>query len=237
MNEAINIDGLTFEVKRSKRRKTIGVTVERDASLVAHLPEGASIDQASELIKTKLVWIHQKLANHNGAGRESVFRRPEFVDGEGFYFLGHHYRLKLVDPDPAEGPVPTIRFEGDRLMFRREQATSGEKRIAEYYTRAANPYLNDAVRKWKNVVCVEPACYVQVMDLGFRWGSCSADGTLNFHWRVMQLPPQVIDYVVVHELAHLKIADHSPAFWHEVHRALPSYQAHRDWLRERGGDL
>jgi len=237
MNEAIKIDDLTFEVRRSKRRKTIGVTVERDASLVAHLPEDTSIDQASELIRTRLVSIYQKLASHDGARRESVFRCPEFVDGEGFYFLGQHFRLKLVDSDPAEDPVPTVRFEGDRLLLRREQQTAGEKRIAEYYIRAANVYLNEAVRKWKNVVGVEPARYVQVMDLGFRWGSCSADGTLNFHWRVMQLPPQVIDYVIVHELAHLKVADHSPGFWREVRRALPNYQVHRDWLRQKGGML
>lgn len=237
MNEAIKIDDLSFEVRRSKRRKTVGVTVERDASLVAHLPEGTSIDQASGLIRTKLVWIHQKLASHEGAPRQSIFRRPEFVDGEGFYFLGQHYRLKLVDAKPAEGPVPTVRFEGERLLFRREQAAAGEKRIAEYYTRAAHPYLNDAVRRWKKVVGVEPARYVQVMDLGFRWGSCSADRTLNFHWRVMQLPPHVIDYVVAHELAHLKIPDHSPAFWQEVRRVLPNYQTHRNWLREKGGNL
>lgn len=102
-------------------------SVERDASLVAHLPEDTSIEQASELIRTKLVWIHQKLASHDGQGRESVFRRPEFVDGEGFYFLGQHYR----DPEPDGGLVPTVRFEGDRLLFRREQSAAGEKRIAE----------------------------------------------------------------------------------------------------------
>jgi predicted metal-dependent hydrolase len=237
MNESIEIDGLTLAVRRSKRRKTLGVTVERDASLVAHLPEDTSIEQASELIRTKLVWIHQKLARHEGTPGESVFRRPEFVDGEGFYFLGRHYRLKLVDPDPAEGPIPTVRLESDRLLFRREQAAAGEKRIAEYYTRAANQYLNDAVCRWKTIVGVKPARFVQVMDLGFKWGSCSTDGTLNFHWRVMQLPPQVIDYVVVHELAHLKVAAHSPEFWHEVARAIPNYQQHRDWLREKGGDL
>jgi predicted metal-dependent hydrolase len=99
MNEAIKIDDLSFEVRRSKRRKTIGVTVERDASLVAHLPEGTSIDQASGLIRTKLVWIHQKLASHEGACRQSIFRRPEFVDGEGFYFLGQHYRLNWWTPN------------------------------------------------------------------------------------------------------------------------------------------
>lgn len=237
MSEAIRIDELIFEVKRSKRRKTIGVTVERDASLVAHLPEGVSPDEASELIRGRLVWIYQKLASRDGVRRGGVFRRPEFVDGEGFYFLGRHYRLRLVDADPNEEALPTVRFAGDLLLFRREQVVAGEKRIIEYYTRAAYPYLNDAVQRWKKVVGVEPARYVQVMDLGFRWGSCSADGNLNFHWRIMQLPQHVIDYVVVHELAHLKIADHSPAFWREVERALPNYAVHRDWLRSRGGML
>jgi hypothetical protein len=237
MNETILVDDLTFQVKRSARRRTIGLTVERDASLVAHLPKDADIGQASELIRTKLVWIHQKLAGHKATPREDVFRRPEFVDGEGFFFLGKHYRLKLVDID-TDGPlIPTIRLEGDRLLFRREQVTAGEKRIAEYYSRAAHPYLNDAVNRWKRVVGLEPARFVQVMDLGFRWASCSSDGTLNFHWRVMQLPPPVIDYLVVHELTHLKVPDHSDLFWTEISRVLPSYQQHMAWLREKGGSL
>lgn len=237
MNETILIDHLTFQVKRSARRKTIGLTVERDSSLVAHLPQGADIDQARELIRTKLVWVHQKLATHKDNGREEVFRRPEFVDGEGFYFLGRHYRLKLIDIPSDAPPVATVRFEGDRLLFRREQVKAGQKRIAEYYTRAAHPYLNDAVNRWKRFVSVEPARFVQVMDLGFRWASCSSDGTLNFHWRIMQLPPQVIDYVVVHELVHLKVPDHSPAFWNHVGLVLPDYERHRRWLREVGGSL
>lgn len=237
MNEIIHVEDLTFQVKRSERRKTIGLTVERDASLVAHLPKDADIDQANELIKAKLVWVHQKLAAHKNTRHETVFRRPEFVDGEGFYFLGKHYRLKLVDIDRSGPPTPTVRFGGDRLLFRRDQVTAGEKRLAEYYTQAAHPYLNDTVHRWKKIVGVEPARYVQVMDLGFRWASCSSDRTLNFHWRIMQLPPQVIDYVAVHELTHLRFPDHSPAFWHEVSRVLPNYQTHRKWLREKGGAL
>lgn len=237
MNEIICVDDLTFLVKRSAQRKTIGLTVERDASLVVHLPMHTDVDEARELITTKLLWIHQKLAGHGGVGRETVFRQPEFVDGEGFHFLGKHFRLKLVDVDCEEGPIPTIRFEGDRLLFRRDQIKSGSKRIEEYYTRAAHPYLNGLVDRWKAVVCVDPKKYVQVMDLGFRWGSCSSNANLNFHWRVMQLPPQVIEYVVVHELVHLKYTDHSEKFWSEIRRVLPSFSERKVWLSARGGDL
>lgn len=237
MTETLQIDDLTFEVRRSKRRKTIGLTVDRDTSLIAHLPEEASVEEASGLIRTRLVWIHQKLANHGNASGGDIFRRPEFVDGEGFHFLGRHFRLKLVDPTVENGPVETVRFVGDRLLFRREQVAAGEQRIAEHYTRAAHPHLNQSVAKWKNILQVTPGRFVNIKDLGFRWGSCSTDGTLNFHWRVMQLPPQVIDYIVVHELAHLKVDDHSTAFWNQISRVMPDYQKHRDWLRAKGGDL
>lgn len=237
MIETICVDDLTFVVKRSVRRKTIGLTVERDASLVAYLPSDADIEQARKLIQAKMIWIYQKLAGHKGIGRETVFRQPEFIDGEGFHFLGKHFRLQLVDIDLDGPPTPTIRFEGDRLLFRRDQIQSGNKRIEEYYTRAAHPYLNALVNQWKNIVRVKPQKYVQIMDLGFRWASCSPSGSLNFHWRSMQLPPKVIEYVVVHELAHLKHSDHSEKFWSEVRRALPSYADKKEWLHARGGDL
>lgn len=237
MTENIRIDDLTFLVKRSTRRKTIGLTIERDSSLVVHLPEGVDAETASEFIRTKLTWVYRKLSTRKANVRGEVFRRLEFVDGEGFYFLGKHYRLKLVDVASDAPSAPAVRFEKDRLVLSREQAATGERRIAEHYTRAAYPYLNEVVNRWKGIVGVEPADRVKVKELGFRWGSCSAGGTLNFHWRVMQLPPHVIDYVVVHELAHLKVPDHSPAFWREVRRVLPNYQAQRDWLRLKGVGL
>lgn len=237
MTETISIDDLTFFIKRSTRRKTIGLTVERDRSLVAHLPQHVDLDQAAALIRRRLAWVHQKLAEHVSTGPDGVFRRPEFVDGEGFYFLGRHYRLKLVDKQQNSSRLPTVRFEGDHLLLQREQIPAGGKRIAQYYTRAAYPYLRDVISKWKKVVGVNPARFIRVLDLGYRWASCSDDGTLNFHWRIMQLAPDIIDYVVVHELAHLKVSDHSPAFWSEVERVLPDYARRRARLREIGGRL
>ena len=70
-----------------------------------------------------------------------------------------------------------------------------------------------------------------------RWGSCSADGNLNFHWKLVLMPPEILDYVVVHELAHRKEMNHSQRFWAEVERILPDYKARRKWLKEFGSQV
>lgn len=237
MSEKIEVDELVFSVKRSTRRRTVGVTVERDKSLVAHLPQEVALDEATKFIASKLLWVHQKLAEQGESAREDVFRIAEFVDGEGFHLLGKHYRLKLVDVPKNVTGVPSVRFEGDRLLLRREQAASGGKRIEEYYTRAAHLYLNETVQRWKRIVGVEPGRFVQVMNLGYRWGSCSPDGTLNFHWRIMQLPSRIIEYVVVHELVHIKTPDHSEQFWRTLGSVMPDYERRKMWLKKNGGGL
>lgn len=70
-----------------------------------------------------------------------------------------------------------------------------------------------------------------------RWGSCSAQGNLNFHWKLILMPPEVLDYVVVHELAHRKEMNHSARFWAEVEKVLPDYKRRRKWLKEYGGQV
>jgi predicted metal-dependent hydrolase len=78
---------------------------------------------------------------------------------------------------------------------------------------------------------------IRIGDQRTRWGSCSARGTLSFNWRLVLAPPDVLDYVVVHELAHLLVPDHSPRFWQLVEQRRPQWRAQRAWLREHGPEL
>ena len=87
----------------------------------------------------------------------------------------------------------------------------------------AQPWLERRVRGFAPRLDVGVAG-VRVLDLGFRWGSCGAGGALNFHWAVILLPPRIVDYVIVHELAHLHERHHTPAFWRRVERAMPDYE-------------
>ncbi|MCG8610262.1 MAG: M48 family metallopeptidase, partial [Pseudomonadales bacterium] len=78
---------------------------------------------------------------------------------------------------------------------------------------------------------------VRVMELKNRWGSCSAKGAINFHWKCAMLPMSVLDYVVVHELAHINQPNHSPAFWRTVEKILPSYEEQKTWLKFKGAGM
>ena len=77
---------------------------------------------------------------------------------------------------------------------------------------------------------------ITVRNQKTRWGSCSSKGNLNFNWKLVLMPPEILDYVVVHELAHRKEMNHSPLFWKEVAAVLPDYRERRAWLREHGRD-
>lgn len=102
-------------------------------------------------------------------------------------------------------------------VYRRQAKARLEERAAYFASRMGVSYQRISVRAAKT-----------------RWGSCSAKGNLNFHWKLILMPPQVLDYVVVHELAHRKEMNHSPAFWAEVEKILPDYRERRKWLKTYG---
>jgi predicted metal-dependent hydrolase len=78
---------------------------------------------------------------------------------------------------------------------------------------------------------------VEIKDLGYRWASCTKHGDLHFHWKCLMAPLTIIDYIIVHELCHLRFRDHSDAFWNEVDKVLPDFRARKEWLRLRGASL
>ena len=114
-----------------------------------------------------------------------------------------------------------------------ERFTEGELRELAAQLKALLP---ERLARWSALLGVNYG-KVTVRNQKSRWGSCSARGNLNFNCLLALAPPEVLDYVVVHELCHRKHMDHSPAFWNEVGRALPGYEAQRRWLRDQGQGL
>lgn len=216
------IDDLRFEVRRSQRRKTLQITLERDGSLVFFAPSSCSPSLMEDFARRKQPWIYKKLSEREAIHRE--FPPKEFKSGEGFQYLGRSYRLLLV-PDQD---VP-VKLEHGRFKMLRSVAGDGSAHMTEWYTSHALPWLSRRVERWVRRVGAEPSSVV-VRDLGYRWGSCTSAGRLNFHWRTALLPPRIIDYIVVHELVHVRERGHGETFWRRVERALPDFEARKAWL-------
>lgn len=229
MKEQLEREGLTFEVRRSERRKTVGITVDRDGSLLLHAPIGANRDDLDGAVQDKEVWVYTKLAEKEALLR--TWRPKEYVAGESFAYLGRRHRLRLID----DAEAPALRLNQGRFELRRIARAAAADHFTRWYTLRGREWLTARVGRFLNRFAIE-AGRVDVRDLGYRWGSCGKR-SLNFHWRVMTLPPRVVDYVIVHELAHVLQPRHSLAFWALVRRVMPDFEARRDWLLEHGAEF
>jgi predicted metal-dependent hydrolase len=223
------IGDLQFEVRRSDRRQTLGLTVERDGRLVLTAPTRVVDERLERFAKSKRFWVYRKLAAKEALSPPMPAK--EFVTGEGFPYLGRSYRLLLVPSLDA-----AVKLEGGRFKMPRAEAPRGRVHLVQWYAAHARPWLQARVERHAPRVRVAPSRVI-VKDLGFRWGSCGRGGSLYFHWQAILLPARVIEYVVLHELVHLREPHHSPAFWKTLERAMPDWEERRRWLATRGREF
>lgn len=226
---ALVVDDLTFEVRRSERRRTMQITVDRGGELVLVVPSTCPTSAMEKFVREKRFWVYTRLAEKEVLHKE----RPKkaFVSGEGFPYLGKHYRLLLV----GKQDVP-LKLEAGRLRLVRAEADQGHRHLRQWYSQRASAWLSRRVELLAPRVGRRPQSVV-VQDLGFRWGSCGKNERVNFHWKTILLPPRIVDYVVVHELTHLVEAHHTPQFWSRVERAMPDFAARKQWLLENAAAL
>jgi predicted metal-dependent hydrolase len=228
--ERWEVDGLVFDVVPRPARATLEITVERDASLSLKVPDRATTGQVEAFVSAKRAWIFRKLAE-----KDALFHPPvvkQLIDGEGFAYLGRGHRLLLVDRQD----VPA-KLQRGRLRVRRADArTDGVAVIRRWYQATGSSWLTRRVQPWAARLGANDIT-VDVAGLGYRWGSVGKGNRVNIHWATLQLPPTLIDYVLVHELAHLEETNHTPRFWQLVGRVLPDFDRRKDALAHQGAEL
>jgi predicted metal-dependent hydrolase len=222
------IAGLEFTVRTSANRRTVGITVDRDGSLLLHAPHGCSEPVLQAWAHGKRTWVYRKLAE-----KDLLLAPPahkQFVSGEGFDYLGRRYRLLLVDDGTG------VRLDRGRLRLPRALVPDAANEVIGWYRARARQWLPARIRPWANRMGAQPTG-LDVRDLGYRWGSLGKGGRLNLHWAAMQLPATLVDYVIVHELAHLTHPNHTPEFWSSTSRAMPDYESRKARLAHAGSRL
>jgi predicted metal-dependent hydrolase len=229
--------GLTripYRIRRSERRATIALTIDAGRLLVT-APADTTIDRLNALVRNKAAWVVQ----HTGKPLELApyASNREFVTGETVLYLGRQYRLRLTDGDSEpriragwyQVPVPS----GLNIGEQRDQV---RRRLVKSLKERAHLYLPDRLANVCRRLRVDRPSVI-VREQRKRWGSCDAAGTLRINWRIVQAPVRLVDYVLVHELAHRTHRAHDRSFWGAIELWMPDYEDRRTRLRLLGPSL
>lgn len=220
----MNID---YQIKFSKR-KTITITVERDRSIIVKAPIDANPHRIDKIVESKKLWIYKKLNEEQKY--DEVKKGKEFVSGETVLYLGKKYRLEI-----EKSNIEEIKFF-NKFIVAAVSADRAASAFKNWYKQKAFSIIVPRVKKYAKNVGVNYN-KIMVSELKYRWGSCTPKDNLNFNWRLIKAPMFVIDYVIVHELAHFIESNHTHKFWNIVEIQVPKYLKAKQWLKEHGSIL
>lgn len=206
------------------RRKTISIIVTDDAELIIRAPIRTSFKYLKSLVNEKNSWIKAKL--------KEILNKPkpkakEFVSGETFLYLGKSYKLIIVD-----GGREDVELK-DNLYLSVTKSPNIRDILIGWYKSEAGKRIKERCNYYSETTGYKPLS-IKITNAQKRWGSCSSKGTINFSWRLIMAPLEVIDYVVVHELVHLEQRSHSKLFWDKVKTILPDFRTKQKWLKDNG---
>ena len=119
------------------------------------------------------------------------------------------------------------------MLSRNGSPADADKAFKEFYREKGKQMIPDRVSYYQDRMGVKPK-FIKIIDIKNRWASCSEKDSINFHWKCMMAPMNVLDYIIVHELAHILHPNHTEAFWNEVDKTLPDYRERKEWLKING---
>jgi hypothetical protein len=221
---------LNYQVVRSSKRKKLTITVERDRSVIVHAPEGTADDTIRRVVNSKRQWIFDKLGHPQKYQDLPHPPGKELVSGESALFLGRSYRIEIVKTGLSQITL------AERLFVPAPQDDEGVSRLRNWYISQARQVIIPRVNAHAHQLGVQIG-EAKIVDSRYRWGSCTVNDNVTFNWRLIKAPMSVIDYVIVHELAHLLETNHTPRFWNIIRAQAPTMEKAKAWLKEHGALL
>ncbi|MFF0244341.1 M48 family metallopeptidase [Streptosporangium sandarakinum] len=210
--------GWRIRVQIRPRRRTLGIEVASDGSVLLAVPVDADVEEVTETLLSNVDRVARAVRRRVAEGAEQPVK--ELVDGEHFSYLGRSYRLRL-----REEPKARVRLVGGWLELPvNEGVPVGKQAIIDWYTTRCLRWCKEHVSALASRAGV-PVPAVKVLDLGNRWGERRADGSINLHWAVMQMSSPLIELVLAHELTHLRTARHSVAFKEQLTMLVPGLES------------
>lgn len=229
---------IPYKLCWSRKRKTLGISVQSDKVTVT-APEGTTEEKINQLLLKKAPWIRKQLQDYEEI--HPFIQERDFFSGEKLPYLSRLYRLKIVtEPNLQKSSLKF--YQGKFVASVPVSLKETEYRQAicplykEWVIAKATTFTQNRLNRFTTKLGEKPTQII-IMEQKQRWGSCTPDRRILLNWRIFLALTSVVDYILVHELAHLKYLNHSSEFWNTIKMLLPNYEDKKEWLRINGRKL
>ncbi len=239
---------IPYIIKESSKAKNIRLVIDNNGLHIVK-PKKVAIGEVDRVLKDKSTWIF----NHYKKLIEAKKCMPErkWITGETLLYLGQSYMLNITEHNKIDNNnlsnikkgIISVNFDGDAFNILMDEKTTGEERnilvesiLKKWYKRAADSVIYGRLEHFCRITGLRYKA-VRFKEQKTRWGSCSKAGNLNFNWKLVMAPLWVVDYVVLHEVCHLRHLNHSKDFWNMVEYYMPQYKKAQEWLKNNGAKL
>lgn len=215
-----------YLVKRS-RRKSIGLYV-KEGIVEVRAPHHVDNTAIHLWVTEKSDWVAKRLQEHSSQQQE----KPDISHGGNFLFLGKPRAIEFIQGKPA------IFEKDDKVIIAHHSNTNINKLLESWLKQEAQFYLQERTTELAEIMNkTHKINGIQFRKTRSKWGHCTSQGILQFNWLIIMAPPDVIDYLIIHELSHLKHMNHSKIFWQHVANYCSDYKTHKLWLNKNGHKL
>jgi len=221
-----------------QERRDIKITVDLVNGVLIYVAKDTPENEIEDILKKRAKWIYDKQQSLNEVQTEVV--KKEFVSGEKFEYLGRSYRLKV---HREAIPDSTLKFKQGKFIAevphywpQIDVEAKLKEALIMWYRNYGIKKIHERAQYFEKIMGTE-AHSIQLRTQHKRWGTCTPEGNIYLNWRIVMAPMRVIDYIIVHELAHLRIPEHNEKFWQLIKSILPKYEESKEWLRVNGTTL
>ncbi|WP_378956382.1 M48 family metallopeptidase [Pelosinus sp. sgz500959] len=224
---------LTYHIIYQKNRKSLQLKIISSRELEIIAPNKFPKTAIEKILYEKSNWIIKKILH-----LENLKANPTnklIAHGATVLYLGQIHTLHFTE---TQNIHPIIHLYDHQIIINisSENASVAEALLKQWYITNARTLLIAKTALWATKINVQPQ-RLTIKEQKTRWGSCSSKSNINYNWRIIMAPPEVIDYLVIHELCHLRVLNHSSLFWQEVGKFSPNFKEHRQWLKNNGALL
>lgn len=222
-----------------RKRKTIGISISSEKGIQVFAPKWVNSAQIQEILRKKANWILKNQASINE--RKALIPEKNYINGEVFLYLGQNYTLNITEH--CAGILIGLDNENFKLNIALPFDIPTEQRkevlrqaLVQWYKQQAKSLIDERIRFYSKIMQLHPS-KVLIKEQKRIWGSCTARNSININWKIIMAPLNIVDYLVVHELAHIREKNHSSRFWELAASFLPDCKERSKWLKLNGYTL